>query len=1205
MPQINIRWADNTSALVKNLREGLDVIDATKASADKMVRSLSGENLLRSAANYAAAINQIGGAQKLTASNQERVNAVMKKAVEQLEAAGRGSSDLANHYRDLAKQTEQVSKTGSGLSKWASDFTSNVAQMAAGWLTAKAVIGGIEGTLSAAESEIEHLVMTGSAISDVSSNFEVLATKAGLVGSALVGALREGTHGTINDFELMKTATQDLAAGMNLTDKQFGTLAKGAFALAQATGTDVKTALDTMNDAMLTGRTRALALLTGKINLSAGEEKLAKDLQSTAEHLTEEGKLEAARAAILESVSVATGRLGDQIDGLDENVAQIQASWQNFNNALAQSVAESPVLAAAFQSIAEAITGAVGSNQEDLVHNLTEAINQAALKIPDFIDFIVQLGVEAARVFDGIERRAGSVGAALRHIAVGTSAGAALGSLAGGVGAGPGAVIGAGVGAFMPVGTTDTGPTEALQAVEAAAKKTSEMTALMRQRMTEALDTSKKFVGPLQDVAAAQGKAGAAAGQHGDMLKKTTAEIAKETEAANALKAANSSMDELSGAQVEAIRFFTAQGDSASEVAKKLEIYEHQVRQVVEADKARLAASTQLATFQKNQQKQQSDLLKDSSQDVLSNLKVQTAAEKSHWDSVAKLTLTGVQYDLAQVDQWEAEEKSKLDKRSINYKAAEAAIVQAANDRRDEIRRLAELEDVKVKYEFVGPETGGPSSGPTIGSQLLQSLRADLKSAPDVVVGALMGGGGLEGAGKALGSKLGSDLTESWAEKIQTQLPGRLGAAIGSIVGPLGALIGPLLGKLFTIGGPSKQELEGRQVVADFEKDYANTADMINKVGEAYVANGKTAAQAQAAIQKLWAAEKQGADATKRALEEINAELQHHKEVTDAIDSQGFQSQDQIRHAADIANQAYEEMLQSSGQYTQAQIDQAYHHYQELLAQLDGAAGEAARAWLKIHDAAGQASDASSDAMKSAEADLKALIDKRNSLAQGIAAEAPEEVMGVIEQQQRGQLAALDKEIKDKADAYAKLADETGQKMADAIVEALKNIHIDPVHVPVIVDNPNTGINGGGRPGSGESPEADPGVNDSAPVSRGGKVTPTGVRYFRDGYIPMPNFRPIGTDIIPAMLTPGEMVLTASQQSAIGALVATGGWRGGSEGGTPGGGGSTTNNYVTIQATDAPSFERLVRERGVKVVVDQIVLGKDGHRENLKRGLNG
>lgn len=1107
MPQINIRWADNTASLVKNLREGLDVIDATKASAEKMVRSLSGENLLRSAANYAAAINQIGGAQKLTASNQERVNAVMKRAVEQLEAAGRGSSDLANHYRDLAKQTEQVSKTGTGLTKWVGDFTSNVAQLAAGWLTAKAIISGVQGTLSAAENEISHLVMTGSAISDVSSNFETLAAKAGLVGSALIGSLREGTHRTINDFELMKTATQDLAAGMNLTDKQFGVLAKGAFALAQATGTDVKTALDTMNDAMLTGRTRALALLTGKIDLQAAEEKYAKSIGTTADHLSEEGKLEAARAGILDAVAASTERLGDQVDGLDENVAQIQATWENFNNALAKSVAESPVLAAAFQAVEEAITGAIGSNQEDLVHNLTEAINQAALKIPDFIDFIVQLGVEAARVFDDIERRAGGVGAAIKHIGVGAAAGAGMGAFAGGVGAVPGAAIGAAVGAFMPVGTTDTGPTAAMQAVEAAAKKTAEMTALMRQRMAEATDTSRQFVGPLQDVAQAQTAVGAASrntsdfiAQGGKAAKQAADEyknwLAAVNDALLSAKGFGAVLDTIDGAVVEAIRYYKDQGVSLERLA-----------QMYGLTKIQAEALGQQFTFEQS---------------------VITSTTKAFGGYSAQLQValplvTGLTEEMTRLSSgFEDEARAaaidtiELEKQARTRKALMDAV---AN------------QNIPLPGGKSGPQFTVPSPFDGMGGKFKDAIAGF----PNLMVQALTGGGGVKGAFEGFGSQMGSIFTKGIGSSVSQMLGGVMGNILGGVIGPLGSLVGPLLDKLFSIGGPSKKELEGRQVVADFEKGFANTADMINKVGAAYVANGKTAADAQAAIQRLWAAEKQGADATKRALQDINAELQHHQEVVDAIHGEGFQSQDEIRHQADIANQAYEEMLASAGQYTQAQIDQAYHHYQELLAQLDGAAGEAARAWLKIHDAAGSAADASTDAMKSAEADLKGLIDKRNALAQGIAAEAPEEVMGVIEQQQRGQLAALDKEIKDKADAYAKLADETGQKMADAIVEALKNIHIDPVHVPVLADYPNTGINGGGRPGSGGDGS---GGEDAPPVSRGGQITTTGVRYFSRGYIPMPNFRPIGTDIIPAMLTPGEMVMTAEQQRVIGRLLA-------------------------------------------------------------------
>ncbi|HXU02937.1 MAG TPA: hypothetical protein VN903_18350, partial [Polyangia bacterium] len=152
------------------------------------------------------------------------------------------------------------------------------------------------------------------------------------------------------------------------------------------------------------------------------------------------------------------------------------------------------------------------------------------------------------------------------------------------------------------------------------------------------------------------------------------------------------------------------------------------------------------------------------------------------------------------------------------------------------------------------------------------------------------------------------------------------------------------------------------------------------------------------------------------------------------------------------------------------------------------------------------------------------------------------EIMGVIETQQRGELAALDKQIQEKADAYAKLADETGQKMADAIVEALKNIHIDPIHVGVIIDGPER--DEGGARG----------------VSRGGVISNSGVSYFARGYLPMPAFRPIGTDVVPAMLTPGEMVLTASQQAAIGSLMA----RAGAPASSGDGGGGVTVGSIVV-----------------------------------------
>jgi len=105
---INIRWADNTADLQKNLKQGLDQIEATKAAADKLVRSLGGDTLIAAAHKYAAAVEQLGGAAKLTVANQERVHEVMTKALGVLTAAGKGTSDLAKHFADLAAATAAV-----------------------------------------------------------------------------------------------------------------------------------------------------------------------------------------------------------------------------------------------------------------------------------------------------------------------------------------------------------------------------------------------------------------------------------------------------------------------------------------------------------------------------------------------------------------------------------------------------------------------------------------------------------------------------------------------------------------------------------------------------------------------------------------------------------------------------------------------------------------------------------------------------------------------------------------------------------------------------------------------------------------------------------------------------------------------------------------------------------------------------------------
>ena len=77
-------------------------------------------------------------------------------------------------------------------------------------------------------------------------------------------------------------------------------------------------------------------------------------------------------------------------------------------------------------------------------------------------------------------------------------------------------------------------------------------------------------------------------------------------------------------------------------------------------------------------------------------------------------------------------------------------------------------------------------------------------------------------------------------------------------------------------------------------------------------------------------------------------------------------------------------------------------------------------------------------------------------------------------------------------------------------------------------------------------------------IAKGGVIGPNGVQRFAVGGMAQPHFFARGTDTVPAMLTPGEMILNAAQQARL-FQIADG--RGG--GGSGGGSGTPVviNNY--------------------------------------------
>jgi hypothetical protein len=389
-----IRVAANLDDLERSLDDANGAIEGLAGDLAAASAAFDGGDIAAQASAAEAALDDIGDAAALTAAEQEGLNAAVANGVTQygaLESEGPPALDA------VAASTKNVNEQTSGLST-----TMIAIGTAIGNLGAELLSAGLQLVIDLAKQlgvELANIIVEGSDVADLSSSFDTLTGSAGLLGDTLLTRLRAGTQNTITDMELMQTVNRDLNAGMALTESSFGVLADGAFALANATGKDVSEAFDLMNDAMLTGRTRALEMEGIHVNLTEAELRYADANNIVGRELEKNEKLEAARAGILDAVAASTRRLGEQTAGLDEMIQQGKVSWSNYRAELGKAVNESGVLSTGVKALQEAMVRAFGGSTEAMIAGMTNWINTAAIAVVDAGIKVVDFGTFAARAF--------------------------------------------------------------------------------------------------------------------------------------------------------------------------------------------------------------------------------------------------------------------------------------------------------------------------------------------------------------------------------------------------------------------------------------------------------------------------------------------------------------------------------------------------------------------------------------------------------------------------------------------------------------------------------------------------------------------------------------------------------------------------------------------------------------------------------------
>lgn len=184
-------------------------------------------------------------------------------------------------------------------------------------------------------------------------------------------------------------------------------------------------------------------------------------------------------------------------------------------------------------------------------------------------------------------------------------------------------------------------------------------------------------------------------------------------------------------------------------------------------------------------------------------------------------------------------------------------------------------------------------------------IRSTMIQLPTVILQAIQGGGSIIGsAGSFIGTSLMEKFSEKYGKLIKDALPFGLGNAVVALLPTLGALFGPVAEKIAgffrrIFGGPDAEEMAGRSQVAAFEEQLHDLLNQtqLNEAGnedwkktviairDAYLAAGKSEAEAMAAAERLWQSSKRGAAETAAAIKAIQDVLNQTEAEANDLDA--------------------------------------------------------------------------------------------------------------------------------------------------------------------------------------------------------------------------------------------------------------------------------------------------------------------------------
>lgn len=948
---IPIRWSDNTQELSRHLAEGLNQIEATHAAAEKMAKALSGDNLIRAAHNYTAAIEKLGGVEKLTSGEKARINDLLDKAIQKYTALGQTApAAMQELFKATTKVVAPINELEVLAGKFAQQLGSSATQAAQAYVVAVEKMGGANKLTATEQARVN------SVVAEAVQKYQALGQQA----PAAMVALEQATRKTIQPIDQLADETQRLVDQFG--GSKLGQVNAYVAAVEKIGGASKLTASEQRNvnqvvtEAIDKYRVLGQQAPDGMLKLAEATKQVEPPTEGLGARIT--GLVAAAAAA-----KVAIGGLihlgrewvtasNEQEDATVrlETALRAQGTFTPVlakqYEELAQAFQQTTVFGAALIQEMEALLVQIGgvmpqdmkaalTASTDLAAGLRIDLQSATMLVAKALEGNVgslkRYGIAideskmktegASAVFDAIAEKMGGQAAAQAKTFSGEMA--RVGNVVNDVQEQLGSLIARALSPAIDMFMALPGPirtaTVALGLLGAGAAVTATAVAGLSAALALALPMfglsaatagaaamtslgvavagTTALMGPLA-IAIAAVWAAWKIGQT-ETVKNTIAEWGLSSENLTArLYRLIAGLDKMTPAQARAAIAATVAAEQAAASARAHDQAAGSVRRHADAMGdfvgPVMSAETEMRIFQQHLSDQ----------------------EKAHKEAEAAAKKHAAALEAWRQSVTDATVAANLSVFTLN-KLGATALPNVSSAMGDVIREVRisiplldgvgvgsenaarSVEDLQRQGEFLAAAlvkvNAGMATLPNVSSQMVgaidqvrnavktggglgAALLGDLQQLPNLMVSALTGGGGLRGAVAGAGSMIGSTFGSAIGKGVA--MLGKFGGPIGAA---LGSLAGPLLEKLFSIGGPSKKELEGRDASKDFQQDIerALTAQQRTEasgrswamtvigVRDAYVKTGRSAAEAEAAVARLWAAEKQGPEAVARVQAEI------------------------------------------------------------------------------------------------------------------------------------------------------------------------------------------------------------------------------------------------------------------------------------------------------------------------------------------------